>query len=180
MLEKSSLCLDELISYRFSIVCVEDKANDVLVRVHHEFSDLIAKLVRVVNNLHRPLHLMLVLLVLLGDHRILAIPLRVGSADIHQWGARFPALPHHCDDTERYKPGGSQTCVPFWGYGVDDSQHQAEGPHLQHDLEENVEAPSPFHWVLEEVISPIGVSCPVQLCLDRQVSAQLKKEMESW
>ena len=160
---------------------MEDEADDALVRVRHAFSDLIVKLVQVINNLHCPLHLMLVLLVLLGDCCILAIPLRVGSANIHQWGARFPALPYHCNDTERYEPGGSQTCVRFWGYGVDDSQHQAEGPHLQHDLEENVEAPSPFHRVLEEVISPIGVNRPVRLCLNRQVSAQLeKKEMENW
>ena len=83
----------------------------------------------------------------------------VRLTDIHERGARF--LAHHCDDTEQYKPGGSQTHVRFLGYWVDDSQYQVEGPHLHHDLEENIEAPSPFHRLLEDIISHLGVGRPV-------------------
>ena len=86
-----------LTSYQFPVVCVEDEANDVLVWVRHAFSDLIVKLVQVINNLHHPLHLMLILLALLGDCHILAID------ELAQPGGH---LHPHCNGVSEVANGG--------------------------------------------------------------------------
>ena len=84
---------------------VEDETDDALVRVRPAFGNLIVKLVQVVDNLRRLLHLALVLIALLGDRCILAID------KLAQPGGHIPP---HPDEASEVANGSTMAFVTFW------------------------------------------------------------------
>ena len=78
---------------------MEDETDDALVRVHPAFSNLIVKLVQVVDNLRRLLHLALVLIALLGDR-------------CFSQSTNF--IPPHRDEASEVTNGSTMEFVSFW------------------------------------------------------------------